>query len=60
MHDYTTLGSDVCGEHEYGHGTGANKIFGNIMQGISIVISNVKLEDINIHGAYGIAIWKDK
>ena len=37
------------------------------MQGISIVISNVKLEDINIHvigsatgAAYGIAIWQDR
>ena len=76
MYDYTKLGSDICGEYEYGHGTGAGHFLqktpmqtgfsGNMMQGISIVNSNVKLEDINIHDigsatgvAYGIAIWKD-
>ena len=30
MYDYTTLGRDVCGEHEYGHGTGAEQDFREI------------------------------
>ena len=59
MYDYTKLGSELCGEYDWGFHNGGGHFLqkmpmqtgfsGNMVQGISIVNSDATLSDINVH-----------